>query len=109
MIGERLRDLRNSKGLTTRKLEEISGISNVMITRYETGKTIPTKKVLDRLAKHLGVSADAINDPDTGAGSGDLSFNQTEFDIKLKKVRSLGVKDKAALSRVFDAFLNKGS
>lgn len=60
MRGDRMRELRTSKGLTAEKLAELLNISHKQIWRYESGHTDPTAKVLARMAQVFQVSADYI-------------------------------------------------
>jgi Zn-dependent peptidase ImmA (M78 family)/DNA-binding XRE family transcriptional regulator len=55
MIGERLKQARKAAGLTTRALAEQAGVSAMAISKYETGKSMPSSGVLLALAKALGV------------------------------------------------------
>jgi repressor LexA len=54
-IGEKLRYYRKKLGWTLQELEEKSGIANPSISRYETGKVIPRKEALKKLAQALNV------------------------------------------------------
>ena len=57
VFSERLKDLRVKHKLTTIRLGEIIGVSNAIISQWETGKRTPTISKLFRLAQHFGVSA----------------------------------------------------
>jgi transcriptional regulator with XRE-family HTH domain len=68
--GDRLKGLRDAKGLSQEQLEARSGISHTMITRYENGKARPSGDSVDRLAVALDATTDylygrefAENDP----------------------------------------------
>ncbi|OFR44119.1 transcriptional regulator [Streptococcus sp. HMSC071H03] len=58
-IMSELLDARNEKGISQKKLEELSGVSQPVIARMETGKTSPqldtVLKVLASLGKTLAV------------------------------------------------------
>lgn len=47
---------RHENGLTQYELSELSGISHKYIYKLETGQANPTIKIIDILAKTLGVS-----------------------------------------------------
>lgn len=54
--GERLRAIRESRGISQYKLAELSGIHRVTIARIETGDHLPAWDILCTLADSLGVS-----------------------------------------------------
>ena len=53
-VGESIRDLRTAKGLSIKELSELSGISSAAISRWETGKRIPTVKSYNTIMTALG-------------------------------------------------------
>ena len=53
--GERLRDLRMSRGLTPRRLEEHSGVSYEIITELELGGGVVEGETVEKLAEALDV------------------------------------------------------
>lgn len=59
-ISERLKSLRNAKGLTLDQLAEQSGVSRAMISRIERGEASPTASLLARLCSALGQSLSAF-------------------------------------------------
>jgi tetratricopeptide (TPR) repeat protein len=64
-LGERVRRLRNARGLTQTELAE-ARVSKEYISQIETGKTRPTSQTLEWLAERLGVDthylADGVSD-----------------------------------------------
>ena len=66
-LGERVRRLRNARGLTQTELAE-ARVSKEYINQIETGKTRPTSQTLEWLAERLGVDthylADGVSDRD---------------------------------------------
>jgi transcriptional regulator with XRE-family HTH domain len=54
-IGERLRSLRQEKGLSQGELEKASGLMRCYISRVEHGHTVPSVETLERFAGALGV------------------------------------------------------
>lgn len=58
MIGERLKQARTAAGLSLRALAEQVSLSAMTISKYETGKAMPSSSVLLSLAKALGVSVE---------------------------------------------------
>ncbi len=57
MVGDRIRSIRTSLGLTVAALAEKTGLSKGLISQVETGKTSPSIANLERLAEGLGVPA----------------------------------------------------
>lgn len=58
MISERLKQARKGAGLSTRALGELAGVSAMAISKYETGKSVPSSPVLLNLSKALNVKVE---------------------------------------------------
>lgn len=54
-IGERLRELRESKDLSQGEIEKRTGLLRVYISRVENGHTVPAIETLEKLARALEV------------------------------------------------------
>jgi transcriptional regulator with XRE-family HTH domain len=64
IIGANLRHLRTKKGLSLERLSKASGVSRAMLGKMELGRSMPTIKVLWKIARALGVPFSAlIRDP----------------------------------------------
>ena len=71
-IGELIREIRNEKGISLRKLADIVGVSNVNILYIEKGRINTSLPVLKGIAKALNYNIDKL-----------LSFaNMIDDDIK---------------------------
>lgn len=57
----RLKELRESKGLTQKEVAEIIGYSEISYTRYENGKREPDISTLCKLAGYFKVTIDYLN------------------------------------------------
>ncbi|MDE7083372.1 MAG: helix-turn-helix domain-containing protein [Clostridia bacterium] len=57
---ERLKELRQEKGLSQTQLAKETGISKSAIGFWETGDRIPNAQAVVVLAKYFGVSADYL-------------------------------------------------
>jgi transcriptional regulator with XRE-family HTH domain len=57
LLGNRLRELRESRGLVLKEVERLSGISATHISEIERGRTSPTISVLKRIASALEAPA----------------------------------------------------
>jgi transcriptional regulator with XRE-family HTH domain len=60
VLGNRLRHLRESKGLSHRELGKLTGDSSSFLMRVESGHAIPSMETIERWAKALGVSVDLL-------------------------------------------------
>jgi transcriptional regulator with XRE-family HTH domain len=57
-LGARIRQARQARGLAQEDLGQLVGVRGLTISRAELGKTTPNARVLDALARQLGVSVD---------------------------------------------------
>ena len=55
-LGQSLRSRRKDKGLTLAQLGELSGVDTSFLGRIETGKRVPSARILQKVASHLGYS-----------------------------------------------------
>ena len=55
-----LRGLRMGAGLTQQQLADILGVSHISVSRWETGKSIPSPKYIKALADLFGVQGKDI-------------------------------------------------
>ncbi len=60
VFGERLRALRNEKGVGQDRLAKELGLSNASISYWETGKQEPCASAVFKLASYFDVSADYL-------------------------------------------------
>ena len=59
-IGDRLRQARQARGLSLRRLAEVLGVSPSLISQVETGRAKPSVNTLYALATELGMSLDEL-------------------------------------------------
>ena len=59
-FGNKLKEIRESKGLNRTELAEKIDISHVMVGRYERDETVPSIDVAKKIADILGVSLDFL-------------------------------------------------
>ena len=62
-LGERIRLIRNEKGIKLEQLAEMVGISGGYMSMVENGNRRPSRKVLNDICDHLNTSAPLIQDP----------------------------------------------
>ena len=60
LIGDRLRILREAKGLSQGDIEKIAGVRRCYVSRVENDHTTPTIETLEKWAKALGLPVYAI-------------------------------------------------
>lgn len=60
IFAERLKELREEKGLSIRQLEKEVGISNSVLSRFENCKVDAKSYQVVELAKYFGVSTDYL-------------------------------------------------
>ncbi|WP_303997166.1 helix-turn-helix domain-containing protein [Megamonas hypermegale] len=109
-IAERIRKLREQKGLSQSEVAKLLGINRTTYVHYETGYSKPTQK-LKELCKLFNTTADYIMGTDTTPDNKELninlpSFKQTESDIQLsseekKLIHMYRKLDEAAKTRVY--------
>jgi transcriptional regulator with XRE-family HTH domain len=59
----RLRALRQRAGMTQIQLEAATGIAQPTISDYESGRMMPSWRIMERLARGLGVRLGELVDP----------------------------------------------
>ena len=58
MVGDRIKQARKAAGLSLRTLADRAGVSAMAISKHESGKSVPSSRVLLALANALGVRTD---------------------------------------------------
>lgn len=59
-IGDRIRQLREKKGLTQKQLAKMTEITEASLSRYENNLREPRAEILSRIAKVLSVTTDFL-------------------------------------------------
>lgn len=80
-IGKTIRSIRKEKGITQKKLAELSGIAEITIRQYEADKYKPKIEQVKKIAAALNVSPFDI------VGSQLLDVEETGEKIKLKTLQ----------------------
>ena len=57
---ERIRELREERGLTQKELAEAIGVDRTAIAKYESGASGAKSEMLEKLANYFGVTTDYI-------------------------------------------------
>lgn len=94
VIGERLRTLREAKGLPQSEIERRTGLLRCYVSRVENGHTIPSIETLEKLARALEVPLyhlfyDAENPPELPLVSGRKTADEVVAASSPEEVRFL--------------------
>lgn len=98
-IEKRISELREQKGWSQSDLEAQSGVSRVMIGKYERGEASPSIDAAKKIADAFGVSLDYL------AGEGVLGKVDRKTLKRLQDIEQLKEADRQSLLAVVDAFL----
>ena len=78
MLADNLILLRSLKGLTQEQAAEIAGVTRQSYSKWEQGETVPDIEKCDRLARHYGVTLDALlHDQNRVGGQAPLGCGDT--------------------------------
>ena len=61
-IGEKIREMRKSKGISQEGLANVLGVSFQAVSKWETGTTAPDVSLIPAIASYFGVSIDDLFD-----------------------------------------------
>ena len=95
-LGERIIELRTSKGLTTNKLANLAGVSQSHLREIELGKRNPTVETLSYFCDVLGVSLSDF-----------FAENETEkiSPLLLTAIKKLSHEQQIKLAELIDTFI----
>ena len=101
-FGQKLRKLRQEKGLTQQQLAEKLGyVTNSYISDVEKGKFIPSEGKLREIAKALHISFSKMKDMVLEARIEDLGIKKPELISLFKDIPKLPEKDKEAIIKAY--------
>ena len=104
-IAKRLKQIRESKGMTAKEVISAVDMGAAMYSRIETGKTEPSLTTLEKIAKALGVGLSdffSIDNLNADVNSIDGSLMQ-----KVKSIEALSDEEKKTVFSIVDAFTGK--
>lgn len=101
LIGQRLAALRKSRGITQTQLAQLIGISQYLVSNYETGRLHLSDDMIIRFAKTLESTSDAI----LGLDGTELESQSLRLVKRLKKIELLPQAKQKALLQTIDGFL----
>lgn len=105
-LGEKIKKLRNEKGLSQEKFGKKTGIHPNHVGKYEANKTVPSADKLRKIAEVLEVSADYLlfdNSPKTGI----IEVNDPELLEKFTTIDKMAEKDQETIKNLLDAMILK--
>ncbi len=106
MFAEKLKKLREEKGISQQILSDLSGINKMLISKYETGRSTPNMENLGKLAQALDVTADCMifeNVPNAGR----VEFKDIELMEKFREAEELSEEDRKIIKTLIDAIIVK--
>jgi transcriptional regulator with XRE-family HTH domain len=103
-IGERLRTLRQGRGITQVRLAKMLGTQQTAISQVELGNRGLTIQQVVKLAKALSVPTDAILAESNGASREGLPKDRRLLQ-RIRQIERLPKTEKQALLKTIDAFL----
>ena len=109
-LGQRLRTLRQARGLTQVQLAKTSGITQRAISYYETDTGLPPATVAAALARALNVSTDellGLKVPKVGHLDDDAETRRLWK--RFRQVASLPERDQRAVIRLINSLSGRGS
>lgn len=95
--------LRKQKGLTQEQLASDLGITQTLISKYETGRLQISAEMIVRFAKALNVSSDTIlgiQDDDSDGYSPSLKIMR-----RLREIENMAPSDQKALLKTIDKYI----
>ncbi len=105
-LGEKIRMLRQEKGLSQVLLEKKSGVNSKLLSKYENGRIIPTADTLRKIAEGLETSADYLifdNVPKDGLSQ----IIDLDLFEKFKAVEQMDAESKNIIKSLIEAVIIK--
>ena len=106
-LGQRLTRLRKQHGFTQVELAEKTGITQVLISAYETDRCSFSVEMAVRFAMALEISLDELLHPKAKKGS--IKKPSRRVLRRLEQIESLPRRKQEALLTTIDAFLNSAA
>lgn len=88
VLGDRIKHLREQASLSQKRLAESLGISNVQLSRYETGDRKPDPDTIRQIADYFDVSVDYLLGRDTPSSSRLTNLEDPELTILFRNLQS---------------------
>lgn len=88
VLGDRIKHLREQASLSQKRLAEALGISNVQLSRYETGDRKPDPDTIRQIADYFDVSVDYLLGRDTPSSNRLPNPDDPELTILFRSLQS---------------------
>lgn len=105
-LGERIKQLRNEKGMSQEKFGKQTGIHPNHVGKYEADKTVPSADKLRKIAEVLEVSSDYLLF-DNVPRAKKIEVNDPELLEKFFVIDKMEDKDRETIKSVLDAMILK--
>lgn len=96
-IGERLKAIRNSQGISIRQLEFLSGVSQATISRIENENHSPSIETLEKICKALDITLKDLVDNNENLSVDLLNLSST--------IKKLSPEQRRAVNDMLKSFL----
>lgn len=93
IIGIRIRTQREKKEFTQASLAKKIGVGRTRVTKWETGKNLPTGDLRETLLRILDAKSDEIFGFDTESKLISLQVTETEFNSNIKRLFKEALKE----------------
>jgi transcriptional regulator with XRE-family HTH domain len=103
-FGQRLKEVREAKGLTKDKLGKTINIHYSQIGRYERNEASPSAEALKKMANALNMSTDYLMNGTTADLAAE-NINDKTLINQFNRISELSEDNKTVVSKLIDAFL----
>jgi transcriptional regulator with XRE-family HTH domain len=103
-LGQYIRHQREMQELSMRRLAQLAGISNPYLSQIERGLREPSEKVMEAIALHLEISADALRERGGRGHEDDDDAEEPAVVAAIRADRKLSARQRSAMLEVYDAF-----
>ena len=105
-LSEKIIALRKEHKWSQKDIAEKVQIDHKNVSRWETGRSIPSTDAVAKLAEIFGVTTDYLLF-DNVPRNGRVAINDSELLERFEEISTLNEKDKEAIKRVIDAMIFK--
>lgn len=106
MTGKKIRELRISRGWSTRGFAEKLGVAHSMVDRYENGKSKPRPEMMEKIAQLFGVGLGELTNSKPIKITG-VKFDAKRYEQSLTDSRQLDEDSKTLINLMIDELLEK--
>jgi len=106
VFAQKLKELRKKRGLSQQELAKRAGFNKMLISKYETERSMPNMENLGKLARALDVTVDYMVF-DNVPRNGRVEFKDLELLEIFKAAEVLAEEDRKTIKTIVDAILVK--